>query len=197
MAKAEPRAESTEAPIDEELLIGDHEYDGIQEYDNPLPRWWTLMFMGSIVFSVGYYFHYQLGDGQSVLAAYAAEASAAEQNAPPLAEVTEEALAAIAGNASSVAAGKEVFAARCAACHGDSGEGKIGPNLTDHHWVHGAGALSDIYKTTSEGVAAKGMPAWAKQLSPKEMQNVVGFVGSLRGKMTPGKAAEGTEHAPK
>jgi cytochrome c oxidase cbb3-type subunit 3 len=197
MAKAKQPAETTEAPVDEELLIGDHEYDGIQEYDNPLPRWWTLIYVGTIVFSVGYYVHYHLGEGEGVLAAYAAEASAAEKNAPALVNVTEEALASIVGSAAGVTAGKEVFVARCAVCHGDSAEGKIGPNLTDHHWIHGAGSLTDIYKTTSEGVAAKGMPAWAKQLTPKELQNVVGFVGSLRGKMTPGKTAEGTEHAPK
>ncbi len=197
MTNPDQNTEPKEAPIDEDLLMGDHEYDGIQEYDNPLPRWWTLIFWGTFIFSIGYILYYHTSDDRGVLAAYAAEASAAQANAPPIAEVTEEALAAVVADSAAVAAGKEVYTARCAACHGDKAEGKIGPNLTDHHWIHGKGTLKDLYQSVAVGVPAKGMPAWAKQLSPKEMQDVVGYVGSVKGTMVSGRAAEGTEHAPK
>ena len=59
-----------------------------------------------------------------------------------------------------------LFAARCVACHGDKAQGSIGPNLTDNAWIHGKGSLSDIFTTIDQGVLAKGMPAWGKQLSP-------------------------------
>ena len=68
----------------------------------------------------------------------------------------------------------------------------IGPNLTDNAWIHGAGKLTDIYGVVDGGVAAKGMPAWGRQLTPIELRKVVAFVGTLRGTNVPGKAAEGT-----
>jgi cytochrome c oxidase cbb3-type subunit III len=88
---------------------------------------------------------------------------------------------------------KGLFGLRCAPCHGASGQGLIGPNLTDSAWVHGKGTLTDIYGVVEGGVAAKGMPAWGRQLTPIELRKVVGFVGTLRGTNVPGKAAEGTQ----
>ncbi len=188
------------SPSDESNLMGDHVYDGIQEYDNPLPRWWTLIFWGTFVFSIGYYFHYHIGPrGQSVAEGYAADVRAADEIAAKRAAketVSEELLASLVQNTAAVAQGSELFTSRCAVCHGPKGEGLIGPNLTDGHWVHGKGALMDIYKTTAEGVDAKGMPGWAKQLSAEELRSVVSFVGTVRNTNLPGKAPEGTSHAP-
>lgn len=198
MSNAETRPD-TEKDVDPSLLIDDHEYDGIQEYDNPLPRWWTTLFWLTIVFSVGYVLVYHVSDrGRSVLETYAAEQKEANERAAAQAakeQVSEELLTKLASNPAALAKGSEVFEARCVACHGNKGQGVVGPNLTDSHWIHGQGSLMDIYETTASGVAAKGMPAWSRQLSPEELRSVVVFVGSLRGTNQPGKAPEGKEVA--
>jgi cytochrome c oxidase cbb3-type subunit 3 len=194
-ASDESSSAPREAVPNPELLLH-HEYDGIQEYDNPLPRWWVLIFWGSFWFAVAYFLAYHVFDrGQSVKAAYEEEVAvvAAERARAALKEkVSEESLAALAANPSVVPAGKEVFALRCTPCHGAEGQGVIGPNLTDNSWIHGKGKLMDIYAVVNEGVAAKGMPAWGQQLKPEDVRKVVAFVASLRGKNLPGKAPEGT-----
>jgi cytochrome c oxidase cbb3-type subunit 3 len=173
-----------------------HEYDGIREYDNPMPRWWVNVFWATFVFSIGYFIHYELAEkGASVEVAYAEDMRAARELAAKQAlgeRVTEDGLAKLVANASIVSDAKVLFAERCAPCHAERGEGRIGPNLTDHAWLHGSGKLMDIYGVVSEGVPAKGMPAWNRQLTPIELTKVVAYVGSLRGSNVPGKAAEGT-----
>ena len=83
-------------------------------------------------------------------------------------------------DAGAIASGKAVFVQYCAACHGNEGEGKVGPNLTDEFWLHG-GNLKDIFKTVKYGVPAKGMISWQQQLSPLQIQEVSNFIVSLRG----------------
>ena len=74
---SEPRVD-TSLPGQDELL--DHEYDGIREYDNPLPRWWVWIFAGSFWFSIAYFFHYHVShNGQSVAAAYEADVAEARE----------------------------------------------------------------------------------------------------------------------
>jgi cytochrome c oxidase cbb3-type subunit 3 len=68
----------------------------------------------------------------------------------------------------------------------------IGPNLTDDAWLHGTGTLTDIFGVIDQGVLAKGMPAWGRQLSPIEVRKLAAYVGTQRGKAVPGKAPEGT-----
>lgn len=178
----------------DELL--DHEYDGIREYDNPLPRWWVWIFAGSFWFSVGYFFHYHLSpNGQSVLATYEAdlrEAREAEAKASLAQPVSEESLGKLLTDAALMKDAQTLFAARCAACHGDRAQGAIGPNLTDDAWLHGRATLTDIHGIIEAGVPAKGMPAWGRQLSPIELRKLAAFVGTQRGKAVPGKAPEGT-----
>ena len=172
----------------------DHVYDGIQEYDNPMPRWWIWMFWGSFWFSLAYLFHYWAGNGVSELESFeaeVAEVAAVEARKAMSDEVTEAGLTTLVADGKSVSGGGEVFQTRCAACHMEKGQGSIGPNLTDNSWIHGKGALMDIYKVVGEGVAAKGMPAWNRQLTPTELRQVVAFVGTLRGTNVEGKAPEG------
>lgn len=177
----------------DELL--DHEYDGIREYDNPMPRWWVLMFWASFVFSVGYFFHYHLsGNGESVAAAYEAELREArelEAKANLAQPVSEESLGKLMADAGLMTDAQALFAQKCAVCHGDKAQGLIGPNLTDDAWLHGQGTLKDIFGVINEGVLAKGMPAWGKQLSPIEVRKLAAYVGSQRGKALPGKPPEG------
>ena len=72
----------------------------------------------------------------------------------------------------------------CAACHGNEGQGLIGPNLTDPYWLHGA-APEDVYRVIHEGVPANGMPAWEGMLSQEEQAQAMAFVLSLQGTSPP------------
>jgi cytochrome c oxidase cbb3-type subunit 3 len=182
-----------ETPKDEPKLAH-HTYDGIREYDNPMPRWWVQLFWVTVVFSLGYAFHFGVGNGQSILSVHEEEMAGvrAEEAKKALSQaVSEASLKTVLADQNMVSAGATLFAGRCAACHSDKGQGNIGPNLTDMQWIHGQGRLMDIYQTVTEGVSSKGMPAWQRQLSPTELRQVVAFVGSIRGQNVPGKAAEG------
>ncbi len=189
-------AEAAEAPLDEEMLL-DHEYDGIREYDNPLPRWWVLIFWGSFIFAVGYFLWYTvLGKGKSRLQEYredVAQAQAAQDKRAAKEIVTEQSLDKMLATPSVVTSGKAVFESRCVPCHGDHAQGVIGPNLTDAYWIHGNGTLMDIFNTVDKGVPDKGMPTWGRQLKPTELRAVVAYVGTLRNTDVKGKAPQGHE----
>lgn len=186
-------------PAPEEKLL-DHAYDGIHEYDNPLPRWWVWIFAGSFWFSVAYFFQYHVsGNGESVAAAYEADmrqAREAEAKATLSQPVTEESLGKLMADPALMNDAKGLFGLRCSPCHGAQAQGLIGPNLTDNAWIHGSGTLADIYAVIDGGVAAKGMPAWGRQLSPIEVRKLAAFVGTQRGKAVPGKAPEGVVVSP-
>jgi cytochrome c oxidase cbb3-type subunit III len=175
-----------------ELL--DHAYDGIQEYDNPLPAWWVWVFVATIVFTPLYVVHYHFGQGDTVEAEYAADLAAwnAAEAARALESgvVSEETLAALMHDATTLAAGEALFKTNCVVCHGDRAEGKIGPNLTDDFWLHG-GTLLAIHRTVDQGVPEKGMLAWGKTLAPDDVRRVAAWVGSLRGKNVPGLPPQG------
>jgi len=79
-----------------------------------------------------------------------------------------------------IADGQSIFKLNCVPCHGDHAQGVVGPNLTDDYWLHGS-KINDLFKTIKYGVAAKGMPTWEKQLSPKQIADVANYVKSLHG----------------
>lgn len=169
----------------------EHDYDGIQEFDNPLPNWWLATFYGAIIFSFFYVAYYHFGPGLSLdeelaadLAIVKAQEAAGRKNAPP---VSDGELAAVFADPGKRAKGKQIYAEKCLACHGAAGEGQIGPNLTDAYWLHGSGALSSLLKVVSAGVPEKGMPPWEALLKPEELLAVVAHVKSLQG-TNPGKA---------
>jgi cytochrome c oxidase cbb3-type subunit 3 len=173
-----------------------HEVDGIEEYDNKLPNWWLYTLYGAIVFAVFYWFHYQVaGFGDSPRVEYQAEVdkAAAEEAARIKARgvMTPDALVALARDKKTVGQGREIFTQTCAVCHRQDGGGNVGPNLTDDFWLHGS-SPDKIYKTITEGVAAKGMPAWGPQLGADRIQAVTAFVLTLRGTNVPdGKVPQG------
>lgn len=183
------------------VIIEDHNYDGIQEFDNPMPRWWLNIWFGTVIFSALYYFHFQLGDGQGIHDAYAEEVAAfqkeEEKRFAKAGAATEESLAKLVATPSNTSAGKGIYVTNCQACHGATGGGLVGPNLTDHHWIHGKGTLLGIHKVVSQGVLSKGMPAWNRVLSKQELENVVAYVGTMRGQnVEGGKPPEGERVAP-
>ncbi len=202
MTEAAPDSEKADpSGVSSQNQLLAHEYDGIREYDNPLPKWWVWIFAGSFWFSLGYFFHYHVShNGQSVAAEYQADLRDArehEAKASLAQPVSEESLGKLMADAALMADARTLFVLRCAPCHGDRAQGVIGPNLTDDAWLHGAGKLTEIFGVVDQGVPAKGMPAWGRQLSAIELRKVAAFVGSQRGKSVPGKAPEGVATAPR
>ena len=185
-------------PQQEHLL--DHNYDGIQEYDNPLPKWWVYIFYATIVFSVLYWFNVPgIGSGKGRIANYQHELdqARAEQDAfaakHPLPQDTDATLMAAMHDPSVMALGKETFVGTCAVCHKPDGGGNIGPNLTDEYWLHG-GKPTEILHTVTVGVLEKGMPAWGQTLPPTKVRAAAVYVLSLRGTHPESpKAPQGTK----
>jgi len=174
--------------------LTDHEYDGIQEYDNPLPTWWLVGFLMTIIFGFHYWIHYSIAGGPTQLEELKENISKIENQQKKFdgpAE-TEADLAAMAVNQDFLAKGEGVYKAKCAVCHGPQLQGLIGPNLTDDYWIHGNGKLTDIIATVRKGVLDKGMPNWESMLPKPEIQAVVVFVNSKRGSNPPNpKAPQG------
>lgn len=165
-----------------------HEYDGILEADNLLPRWWLATFYGTIVFSAGYWFYYDAYRiGEHPRARY--DALIAERASAGV-EVTDELLASLESDRERIEAGRTLYATNCAVCHGQEGEGNIGPNLTDDAWIHG-GTSREIHTTVHDGVATAGMPPWGQTLGAQGVLNVVAFVLSIRNTNRPGRPPQG------
>ncbi len=189
MADSTGNEERKVDPIQGEIL---HEYDGILEADNELPRWWLITFYGTIVFSAVYWFYYEgFAIGRHPIVLYADEMAA---RAAEGGEVTEEMLTTIAGDPAMVAEGAHIFETNCVVCHGARGEGNIGPNLTDGAWIHG-GTPVEIHTTIANGVAARGMPAWSATLGRDSVLRAVAFVLSVRDTNIPGRPPEGPRDA--
>lgn len=169
-----------EEQIDDENLM-EHSYDGIQELDNPPPRWIMAIFYITIAFSIIYaakYFWLDVGDNQDV--EYVNKSMAHDvkykMNAEPDAE-----FGALLDDAS-LAAGKEVYTAMvCNTCHGVTGEGNaVGPNLTDTYWIHGCD-FESVYEIVKNGNPTKGMAAFKGQISDTKIKQVSSYVMSLVG----------------
>ena len=117
-------------------LIMDHDYDGIQELDNPLPGWWLMTFYITIIFAVGYVLYYYAFDGPSSDEELAASMEKIELRRAEVADAggdgkDESTLVALVSDSEKTGAGQKEFLAKCMACHGNQGQGLIGPNLTD------------------------------------------------------------------
>lgn len=183
-------------------VLLEHDADGIQEYDNPSPPWLIYLFYGTIVFAFGYVIYYGFNRGPSAQEAFLQESKALEAQwaayyaENPIIPPTTEELAAAAKNPQALEVGKAQFAKNCAACHGDQGQGLIGPNLTDDSWLHG-GKMTEVYSTLVTGVAGKGMPPWGRALAPEQLTAVTAYIRTMQGTNPPNpKAPEGEKVEP-
>lgn len=180
---------------EEEITI-DHEYDGIRELDNPTPLWFNALFFSTIVFAVGYLLVYDVfGWGMTQEEEYLAQMEAAEIERLAFLEASgsniDENSVTVDLSPEFVAAGQEIYLLNCGMCHGNQGEGMIGPNLTDDYWIHG-GEVGDIFRTIKYGVPDKGMVPWEANLTPVEIAQVSNYIVSIVGSNPPNpKAAEG------
>lgn len=180
---------------DEKALLLNHDYDGIKELDNPLPRWWLITFFLTIAFAVPYYLAHtffnaksidqELKEDMKVVTALQVEfeKNAVSFNVDEYQKVKQD--------PKTAKLAKKLYKRKCKACHGTQGEGGVGANLTDAYWLHGNGSLETIYKTIDKGVVEKGMPAWGATLGKEKVLAVLTYLENLIGTNVEGKAPQG------
>ncbi|MBY8916734.1 cytochrome-c oxidase, cbb3-type subunit III [Nitratireductor sp. L1-7-SE] len=181
-----------------------HEWDGIRELDNPMPRWWVWTFYATIVWSIGYTIAYPawplISDATRGVLGYSSrqeltttmEAVSAEQ-ADLRAAIAEKPLDEILADETlrrfATAAGDAAFKVNCSQCHGSGAQGSAGyPNLNDDDWLWG-GDIEAIHQTIAHGVRFDGdddtrfgeMPAFGDILSGEEIRQVAAHVVSFTG----------------
>lgn len=173
-------------PIEKEKdILLDHNYDGIQELDNALPPWWKYGFYLTIVIGVIYMWRFHISEtGPTQLQEYIAEVQQGEKDKAEYlaksANNVDETTVKLMTDESTLAAGKKIFEASCAACHANDGGGGVGPNLTDEYWLHG-GSVQDVFKTIKYGWPDKGMKSWKDDFSAKQIAEVASFIIQLKG----------------
>jgi cytochrome c oxidase cbb3-type subunit III len=178
-----------------------HKWDGIEELNTPLPRWWVWSFVATVIWGVGYVLVYPAwptisGGTQGLFGWHSRDQVATElndlqtQRGPIMDKLKDASLAQIEANPDLLAAartvGKVAFATNCAACHGAGGQGAKGyANLNDDDWIWG-GKLSDIERTIEHGVRwdadkdthSSAMPAFGRDgiLTPEQVAIVADHV---------------------
>ena len=177
-----------------EPLLLDHNYDGIQELDNQLPRWWVWLFYLTIIYSAGYLVYYHVARAGDLQAAeYTREMKAGELVKNAAMGKFESSIATLqpSEDAAVLENGRQTYAKFCAPCHRMDGGGLVGPNLTDDYWIHGSSFAENV-KVIWDGVPAKGMITWKTVLKPEEIYSVASYIYTLRGAKlaTPGKLPE-------
>ncbi len=191
-----------------------HEWDGIQEFNNPLPRWWLWVFYACIAWGVWYSVAYPAWPGlKSATAGYLGFSTRAqvaeniaefeEKLAPMNDKLASVELASIADDSElrgyAVSAGAAVFKTWCAQCHGSGAAGAKGyPNLLDDDWLWG-GTMEDIHTTITHGIRNTDdedarfsqMPAFGRDelLEKEQIAQVVNYVMSISAGNTPQDAS--------
>ncbi|HLU18365.1 MAG TPA: cytochrome-c oxidase, cbb3-type subunit III [Pusillimonas sp.] len=177
-----------------------HVWDGdLSELNNPVPRWWTVFYLGLCIFALGYLLLYPgLGSFQGLLNYSSAEAvreaqrAQAEQIAPVYARFEDMSIPQIAADAEAQQIGQRLFLNNCAQCHGsDARGGPSFPNLADRDWLYG-GSPEQIQQSITKGRHGV-MPPWRGTISPAEASDIAQYVRSLSGlaadplRIVPGK----------
>jgi cytochrome c oxidase cbb3-type subunit 3 len=160
----------------------------LQEYNNPLPRWWMILFYLTIVFSVIYLILYPgLGNMKGVLnwsstGEHAKEVAAADAKFGPIyAKFAAMPIPEIAKDPAALSIGQKLFINNCAQCHGSDGRGAKGfPNLADDDWLWGDSPEA-IKLAILEGRQGMMPPMGAALGSPEMVENVAHYVLSLSG----------------
>ncbi|MGM0785743.1 MAG: cytochrome-c oxidase, cbb3-type subunit III [Pseudomonadota bacterium] len=161
-----------------------HAADGIEEYDNPLPRWWLQLYIGTIVFSLGYLLLYPgLGNFAGLLGwtqegQWEEEVARAEERFTPIfAQYQEVPIPELAQDDEAMLVAERIYQNNCAVCHGANAQGGYGfPDLTDDDWLYG-GEPEQIVTSLVQGRNGL-MPSW-QQLGAENIENVTQFVLSL------------------
>ncbi|RII78465.1 cytochrome-c oxidase, cbb3-type subunit III [Pseudomonas monteilii] len=174
-----------------------HSFDGIEEYDNPLPKWWFWLFVGTLVFSVGYLILYPgLGNWKGILPGYEngwtgvnewqKEMDKADARFGPIfAKYAAMPVEEVAKDPQALKMGGRLFASNCSVCHGSDAKGAFGfPNLTDKDWRWGGDA--ETIKASIMNGRHGVMPAWAEVIGEQGVADVAAFVlTSMDGRTLP------------
>lgn len=198
-------APPTVGPAPGEPELTGHNYDGIQEYDNPTPGWWTWMFVASAVFAAIYAYVMLIsavsGDSLGPTGEYERDAiEAMRRQYGQLGNVRPDAetILKLRDDERWNKVGATIFAANCTSCHAADGSGLNCPNLTDEYYLD-VRRVEDIADVVANGRKNGAMPAWSTRLQPVEQVLVASYVASLRGKNLPsrgGRPSEGEQIAP-
>lgn len=162
-----------------------HTYDGIQEYDNPLPAWWYWWFVLTILFAVGYLIYYPglgnfpgIGNWTQVGQLEEAQREAKEKYGPIFAQFGEVPLEELRENPNAMKMGRRLYINNCAVCHGAKARGSFGfPDLADDEWIWGSDGEA-IKTSITQGRRAT-MPAWQAALGDEGISAVAEYVLSL------------------
>jgi cytochrome c oxidase cbb3-type subunit III len=182
---------------DERDKLLDHEYDGIQELDNPMPPWWLYGFYFTIALSVVYLLWFDVfGWGPSQSEEYQREVAAAAERFNLQAEPTvtlDYASLEVLTDEVSLVAGRQLYLSPtnlCTTCHGQNAQGLVGPDLTNDFWKHGCD-LESIMISIKVGFPARGMPAYGSgvRLSDEQLHQLSSYIISLRGSEPAGAKA--------
>jgi len=166
-----------------------HVYDGIEEYDNPLPKWWFQMFVATIVFSLIYLVLYPgLGSYKGLLGWTSQKELQRDQNKALVSYVksfgkySKMSIETLAQEPKAIKMGVRLFRNNCAVCHGSDAGGNFGfPDLTDSDWLYG-GSPEQIKASITHGRKAQGMVAWGDALGEAAVVNVSEYVLKLGGR---------------
>ncbi len=163
-----------------------HAFDGIEEFDNPLPKWWFMLFILTIVFAIGYLVLYPgMGNWKGILPGYDGWTSVKEyqreversdaQYGPLYAKYAAMPIAEVAQDDKALKMGGRLFASNCSVCHGSDAKGAYGfPNLTDNEWRWGG--ETETIKTTLLAGRHAVMPAWGEVIGESGVKNVSAYV---------------------
>lgn len=195
--KNENNNEQLDVRKDEEHLLIDHNYDGIQELNHPLPSWWNVIFWTAIAYSAGYFVYYQFLSGPTLREEFNVNYAKVQATKAEFARLNS----AFSGDhynmiltSDGVKKGLVVFENNCMPCHSENGKGDIGPNLTDEYWLLAKGTPETIYNVAFKGSEENGMPAWGELLTKDELYQAVAYVSSLKNtRVKGGKAPQGTK----
>jgi cytochrome c oxidase cbb3-type subunit 3 len=188
----------TVAIEEEHLLDLQHDYDGIRELDNKVPVWWRYAFYATILFGVVYIYRMFIAETMpdQIQELATANEIAAIQKAAYLKNaannIDENNVTLL--DAAGIAEGAILYNKNCLACHGDLGQGGVGPNLTDEYWLH-KGGIKDIFISIKYGWPEKGMKSWKEDFSPAQLAQITSYVISLKGTNPAGaKEAQGDKY---
>ena len=184
----------------EEVQTTGHEWDGIAEYDNPLPRWWFWLYVLTWLFGIGYLVMYPgVGDYKGLLKwtshnQYEKEVKKADEQYGKLyAKFADMPIEKVAKDPQAKQIAQNLFNTYCIQCHGSDAKGSKGfPNLTDGDWLWG-GDPDKIHETIEKGRIAT-MPAWGPALGEEGVKDVAHYVMSLskpKGQYDEERAARG------
>jgi cytochrome c oxidase cbb3-type subunit 3 len=181
-----------------------HEWDGIRELNNPMPRWWVWTFYATIVWAIGYTIAYPawplINDSTKGVLGWSSRKDLKEERvvadqlqAKHVEQIKEKPLADIQADSElmqfALAGGSAAFKVNCIQCHGSGAAGSVGyPNLNDDDWIWG-GKIDDLYTSIAHGIRSpdddstrvSDMPAFADVIEPLEIRQVAAYLVAARG----------------